>query len=137
MTTDNSLGYHIQMALPKGSGKTSATKIQQRLHAGGRVFSLRQIRKELDLMLQAGLVSYDASKHGQPARWGQPRRKRDPLPEGDPRRMTDGRCAWRKMTPAQRGEFLTWIQETEEESPVEWHVNSIVIAVTDVTERPA
>ena len=51
--------------------------------------------------------------------------------------MTDGRCAWRKMTGQQRGEFLTWIQETEEESPVEWHTNSIVMAVTEVTERPA
>jgi hypothetical protein len=132
MSTDNSLGYHIQMVLPKGSGKTSATKLQQRLHARGKVVSIRDIRKELDLMLQAGLVSYSDSIHGQPERWGQPRRKRDPLPEGHGRRMTDARCAWRKMTGQQRGEFLTWIQETEEESPITWHTNSIVIAVTEV-----
>lgn len=32
--------------------------------------------------------------------------KREPLPSGDPRRMTDAKCAWRKMTPEQRSRFL-------------------------------
>jgi hypothetical protein len=30
------------------------------------------------------------------------------LQAGDRRRMSDGRNAWRKMTPDQRHEFLTW-----------------------------
>lgn len=34
--------------------------------------------------------------------------KRAPLPAGDPRRLTDARCAWRKMTDEQRVEFLAW-----------------------------
>lgn len=33
------------------------------------------------------------------------------LPKGDRRRMSDGKNAWRKMTPEQRAEFLAWIQE--------------------------
>jgi len=32
--------------------------------------------------------------------------KRAPLDRGNARRMTDARCAWRKMTLAQRDEFL-------------------------------
>ncbi len=32
------------------------------------------------------------------------------LPKGDRRRMSDGRNAWRKMTPKQRAEFLAWIK---------------------------
>lgn len=39
------------------------------------------------------------------------RKKRDPLPEGDPRRMTDARCAWRKMTDAQREAFVEWVEK--------------------------
>ena len=31
---------------------------------------------------------------------------REPLAEGNPRRMTDAKCAWRKMTPEQRTRFL-------------------------------
>ena len=31
------------------------------------------------------------------------------LPAGDRRRPSDGRNAWRKMTPAQRRVFLDWI----------------------------
>lgn len=31
------------------------------------------------------------------------------LGAGDKRRMSDGRNAWRKMTPEQRREFLDWI----------------------------
>ena len=27
------------------------------------------------------------------------------------RAQTDARCAWRKMTPAMRAEFLRWIKE--------------------------
>lgn len=33
------------------------------------------------------------------------------LPKGDKRRLSDGRNAWRKMTPEQRREFLDWIEE--------------------------
>jgi predicted Fe-S protein YdhL (DUF1289 family) len=33
------------------------------------------------------------------------------LPKGDKRRLSDGRNAWRKMTPEQRKEFLAWIRE--------------------------
>lgn len=32
------------------------------------------------------------------------------VPPGDRRRMSDGRNAWRKMTPAQRRVFLDWIK---------------------------
>ena len=39
------------------------------------------------------------------------------LPHGDKRRMSDGRNAWRKMTPEQRRDFLQWIHE--EGLPVE------------------
>lgn len=35
--------------------------------------------------------------------------KRAPLAEGNPRRMTDAMCAWRKMTDDQRVEFLATI----------------------------
>ena len=31
------------------------------------------------------------------------------LPDGAPRRLSDGRNAWRKMDEAQRAEFLSWI----------------------------
>lgn len=31
------------------------------------------------------------------------------LPDGAPRRMADGKNAFRKMTPAQRNEFLDWV----------------------------
>ena len=31
---------------------------------------------------------------------------RAPLDAGNPRRLTDARCAWRKMTPEQRTAFL-------------------------------
>lgn len=41
-----------------------------------------------------------------PTRNGKPLAK---LPAGDKRRLSDGRNAWRKMTPAQRKEFLSWI----------------------------
>ena len=33
------------------------------------------------------------------------------LPSGDRRRLSDGRNAWRKMTPSQRRAFLDWIEE--------------------------
>jgi hypothetical protein len=104
---NNALGYHIQAVLPLGSGRTSATKLQQRLHNERDVrATLAEIRSELADMLKAGLVSY--SNTGTP-RWGQPRKKRDPLPEGDPRRLTDARCAWKHMTDDQREEFLAWV----------------------------
>jgi hypothetical protein len=32
------------------------------------------------------------------------------VPKGDRRRLSDGRNAWRKMTPEQRREFLDWIE---------------------------
>jgi hypothetical protein len=32
------------------------------------------------------------------------------VPPGDRRRLSDGRNAWRKMTPEQRREFLAWIE---------------------------
>ena len=32
------------------------------------------------------------------------------LPKGDRRRMSDGKNAWRKMTPQQRKEFLAWMR---------------------------
>ena len=31
------------------------------------------------------------------------------LPDGAPRRLSDGRNAWRKMSDAQRAEFIAWI----------------------------
>ena len=31
------------------------------------------------------------------------------LGDGHPRRLSDGRNAWRKMSPEQRKEFLLWI----------------------------
>jgi hypothetical protein len=34
---------------------------------------------------------------------------RAPLEAGNPRRMTDAKCAWRKMTDAQRYEFMSWL----------------------------
>ncbi len=37
------------------------------------------------------------------------RKLRDPLEAGNPRRLTDARCAWRKMTRAQREEFIRWL----------------------------
>jgi hypothetical protein len=33
------------------------------------------------------------------------------LPAGDPRRLADGRNAWRKMSPDQRRDFLLWIAQ--------------------------
>ena len=39
-----------------------------------------------------------------------------PLPSGDPRRLSDARCAWRKMTDLQRRAFLRWINEQETEN---------------------
>jgi hypothetical protein len=33
------------------------------------------------------------------------------LPDGHPRRMSDGKNAWRKMTNEQRVEFLQWITD--------------------------
>lgn len=35
------------------------------------------------------------------------------LKDGHPRRLSDGRNAWRKMNGAQRFEFLVWIAEQE------------------------
>ncbi len=32
------------------------------------------------------------------------------LPDGNPRRMSDGRNAVRKMTPEQRAEFIDWLR---------------------------
>lgn len=37
------------------------------------------------------------------------RDKRAPLAEGNPRRMTDAKCAFRKMTDDQRRTFLDWL----------------------------
>ncbi len=37
------------------------------------------------------------------------REKGEPLRKGDPRRLSDARCAWRKMTETQRQEFLAWV----------------------------
>ena len=39
------------------------------------------------------------------------------LRDGDPRRMSDGRNAVRKMTDEQRAQFLAWIRE---EFSAEW-----------------
>ena len=33
------------------------------------------------------------------------------VPRGDRRRMSDGKNAWRKMTPQQRRAFLNWIDD--------------------------
>lgn len=33
------------------------------------------------------------------------------LGDGHPRRLADGRNAWRKMSPAQRAEFVAWVKE--------------------------
>lgn len=33
------------------------------------------------------------------------------VPKGDRRRLSDGRNAWRKMTPEQRREFIDWMNE--------------------------
>lgn len=38
-------------------------------------------------------------------------RKTKTLAPGDKRRMSDGRNAWRKMTPEQRRDFFAWIVE--------------------------
>ena len=46
-------------------------------------------------------------KKQQPTRLGVPLTK---LPKGDRRRMSDGKNAWRKMSPAQRKEFLAWMK---------------------------
>lgn len=139
--SSKALGKHIQSVMPTDGSRVHTHTIRERLYQQcGVTVTQREVQKELALMLDAGLVIYD---HKNTPRWGTSpltvarAKLRAPLAEGHPRRMTDGRCAWRKMTGRQRGEFLTWIQETEEESPVEWHTNSIVIAVTDVTERPA
>lgn len=35
------------------------------------------------------------------------------LEPGNPRRLSDARCAWRKMTLEQRAEFLAWVQAFE------------------------
>ena len=35
------------------------------------------------------------------------------LQDGHPRRMSDGRNAWRKMSDAQRAEFVAWIPPLE------------------------
>ena len=43
------------------------------------------------------------------ARRNDGRDKREPLAEGNPRRITDAMCAWRKMTDEQRVEFLSTI----------------------------
>ncbi len=44
------------------------------------------------------------------------RQKRDPLPSGDRRRLTDARCAWRKMDEQQRAAFLLWLKVEIDES---------------------
>ena len=36
------------------------------------------------------------------------------LPDGHPRRLSDGRNAWKKMDDSQRSEFLQWILENVE-----------------------
>jgi hypothetical protein len=46
----------------------------------------------------------------QPTREGKPLRA---VPKGDRRRMSDGKNAWRKMTPEQRRAFLDWIAEED------------------------
>jgi hypothetical protein len=133
MSTNRKLGYHIQMVLPKGTGKTSAQKIQQRLHDRGVDATISEVRRELGEMDMAGLVSY--SNTGTP-RWGAPTRLqvaqaklRAPLAEGHPRRLTDARCAWRKMSPEQRGEFLNWMQETEDQHAICWDTGCFIINV--------
>jgi hypothetical protein len=35
------------------------------------------------------------------------------LPPGDRRRLSDGRNAWRKMTPEQRRVFVDWMAEVD------------------------
>jgi len=42
----------------------------------------------------------------EPTRSGRPLKV---VPPGDRRRLSDGRNAWRKMTPEQRRVFLAWI----------------------------
>lgn len=37
------------------------------------------------------------------------------LRDGHPRRMSDARNAWRKMSDAQRRQFLAWIREQSKE----------------------
>ena len=36
------------------------------------------------------------------------------LEDGDPRRMSDGKNAWRKMNDEQRATFLDWIRNGED-----------------------
>lgn len=36
------------------------------------------------------------------------------LPDGDRRRMSDGKNAWRKMSDSQREEFMTWVFAAED-----------------------
>lgn len=42
------------------------------------------------------------------------------LDAGDKRRVYDARNAWRKMTPAQRGDVLAWIMSDADHNLVEW-----------------
>lgn len=42
------------------------------------------------------------------------------LEAGDKRRLYDARNAWRKMTPAQRADFLAWTMSDAEHRWVEW-----------------
>ena len=55
-----------------------------------------------------GLEEYTTAPRHFPSRNGKPLTK---LPKGDKRRLSDGRNAWRKMTPEQRKEFLAWIKQ--------------------------
>ena len=41
------------------------------------------------------------------------REKGEPLAQGNPRRMTDARCAWNGMTDVQRVEFLLWLADQD------------------------
>lgn len=41
-------------------------------------------------------------------------RKTSPVPEGHPRRMSDAKNAWRKMTDEQRVRFLCWLDQEED-----------------------
>ena len=52
------------------------------------------------------------------------------LDAGDKRRVYDARNAWRKMTPAQRADVLSWIMADADHNLVEWEgMDAVVVKV--------
>jgi len=49
------------------------------------------------------------------------------LDAGDKRRVYDARNAWRKMTPAQRADVLSWIMSDADHNLVEWEGTDAIV----------